>query len=81
MELISTWADFGMNFRGIWKSEVVYQANDVVNFIVNGQEGYFVCEEENFDESPYLSESWREWDERGRLRKKVHPHNINGTVA
>lgn len=81
MELMSRWEDFGMKFRGLWNpDEVIYNENDVVNHIVNGQEGYFVCRMDHISEKvlpPDVDKDcWKEYDEEGRLKKKVHPHNL-----
>lgn len=78
MELISRWEDFGMKYQGLWKSDTIYQKNDVVSFYINGQEGHFLCNSEHISEiAPFKDqENWREWDTKARLMKKVYPHNL-----
>lgn len=77
-ELISRWEDFGMKHRGRWRAETIYDENDVVSHVINGQEGHFVCKAEHIGlATPDADEdNWWEWDKGGRLKKKVHPHNL-----
>jgi hypothetical protein len=57
---------------------------DVVSFVIEGQEGHFICKEEHISEvgctPDKLPEAWDEYDREWRLKKRkpytVHPHNL-----
>ena len=68
IDLISTWSDFGMNYRGRWVPTNVYKTNDVVwvdlkEPKLNG-ESYFICQEEHqaiLLEELSCKELWRKY--------------------
>jgi hypothetical protein len=84
-ELIDTWDSFGYRYRGHWNSRSIeYAVKDVVSFVIEGQEGHFICKEEHISEvgctPDKLPEAWDEYDREWRLKKRkpytVHPHNL-----